>query len=83
MRNRSAAIVMAALAAAMTPGAIGVMPIVARDHDAPEPMKLTNGHYSNSSPNGGRRHTVAQDRRAALKHRNRLRAKGQHRKAVR
>lgn len=36
-----------------------------------------------SSRNGGRRGTVAQDKRAARKRRNQLRARGQYRKAVR
>jgi hypothetical protein len=84
MSNSRIQIITAALAAAMTPGTIGVVPIVARQ-SAPEPFFALDyaPRFNGRSPNGGRRYTTAQARRAATKRRNRLRAKGQHRKAVR
>lgn len=84
VRNR-AALMMAALAAAMTPGAVAVMPVVARERPEP-PLALLDSlaptHHP-SSPNGGRHATVAQAKRAARKRRNQIRARGHHRQAVR
>lgn len=82
---RKSALMMAALAAAaMVPG-IGIATITAPERDVPRIRLASTGNSDrgSSSPNGGRRGTVAQDRRAATKRRNRLRAKGQHRSAVR
>lgn len=79
---RRSALIAAAMAAAMMPSAVGVMPGVLRERDAvDDAVKLLGigGSPNPSSPNGGRRHTVAQAQRAARKRRNQLR----HRRAMR
>lgn len=82
MRGRL--LIAAAMAAAMVPGAGMSVPITARE-SAPEPRSVPGGGStrSTSATNGGRRYTTAQARRVSTKRRNRLRAKGHHRQAVR
>lgn len=80
--RRSAALV-AIAAALMAPAMPSGAQVIRLDRDRAPPLDYSGGERSAPSPNGGKRRTVAQDRRAAQKRRNRLRARGHHRQAVR
>jgi hypothetical protein len=82
--RRNSAMLVAALAAGMlSPAMRGDVRTLRLREEPSVPTIDYGGAGSAPSPNGGKRHYTAQDKRAARKRRNRLRARGHHRQAVR
>jgi hypothetical protein len=78
--RRNAGLIAAIMVAGMQTGAVERLSFRSSDpHNDPSPMLDDFGSRAERAPNGGRRHTVAQARRAALKRRNQLR----HKRAMR